>query len=296
LKENKINQFQLFMENLVMHDFKDKVAVITGSGSGIGEGFAKRCVAEQIKVVLADIDQQNLDRVAAELSLHTDADRLLPLKIDVSKKQDIILLAKKAKEKFGQIDLLFNQAGIPGPIGPIWSVSYDDIDKVVQVNLLSMMYSLRTFVPIMIEQDTPGYIINTSSGVGLQLGYDMACYITTKRAVVTLSETLSLDLHAAKSKIQVSVLCPGMVATNFANMIPNATSSDSASVKKLKQFFEANLQSKGITVESVVDQTFDAIKNQKFYILTHFDEHHNNIKKITDNMLAGNNPIDLFRK
>lgn len=283
-------------EILVMRDFKDKVAVITGSGSGIGEGFAKRCVAEQMKVVLADINQQNLDRVEAELSFHTRADRLLSLKIDVAKRQDILFLAEKAKEKFGQIDLLFNQAGIPGPIGPIWKANYDDIERIVQVNLLSMMHSLRTFVPIMIEQNTPGHIVNTSSGAGLQLGYDMACYITTKRAVVTLSETLSLDLHAAKSKIQVSVLCPGMVATNFANMVSSINSSDSDAVKKLKQFFEDNLQAKGIPVEQVVDQTFDAIRNEKFYILTHFDEHHNNIKNITDNMLAGNNPIDLFRK
>ena len=192
--------------------------------------------------------------------------------------------------------MLFNQAGIPGPIGPIWKASYEDIEKTVQVNLLSMMYCLRTFVPIMIAQNTPGYIVNTSSGAGLQLSCDMACYITTKRAVVALSETLSLDLHAAKSKIQVSVLCPGMVATNFASAIPDIDASDSDSVKKLKNFFKDNLQSKGISVDQVVDKTFDAIQNQKFYILTHLEEHRNNIKNITDNMLAGNNPIDLFRK
>ena len=279
-----------------MRDFKDRVAVITGGGSGIGEGFAKRCAAEQMRIVIADIDQRNLDRVATEISLSVGSDRLLALKIDVGKREDILLLATKAKEKFGQIDLLFNQAGIPGPIGPIWQASYDDIEKTVQVNLLSMMYSLRTFVPIMIDQDTPGHIVNTSSGAGLQLSYDMACYITTKRAVVALSETLSLDLHAAKSKIQVSVLCPGMVATNFAKMIPGVEASDSDAVKKQKKFFADNLQSKGIPVKQVVDQTFDAIRNEKFYILTHFNEHYSNIKNITDNMLAGKNPIDLFRK
>ena len=279
-----------------MRDFKDRVAVITGGGSGIGEGFAKRCAAEQMKIVIADIDQQNLYRVATEISLSVGSDRLLALKIDVGKREDILLLATKAKEKFGRIDLLFNQAGIPGPIGPIWQASYDDIEKTVQVNLLSMMYSLRTFVPIMIDQDTPGHIVNTSSGAGLQLSYDMACYITTKRAVVALSETLSLDLHAAKSKIQVSVLCPGMVATNFAKMIPGVEASDSDAVKKQKKFFADNLQSKGIPVKQVVDQTFDAIRNEKFYILTHFNEHCSHIKNITDNMLAGKNPIDLFRK
>ena len=73
-----------------MFDFKDKVAVITGGGSGIGEGFAKRCIAEQMKVVLVDINQQGLDRVEAELKSHTSADRLLSVKIDIGKKQDIL--------------------------------------------------------------------------------------------------------------------------------------------------------------------------------------------------------------
>ena len=249
-----------------------------------------------MKVVLADINQQNLNKVETELLHHTNSERLLSLKIDVSKKQNILLLADEAKKKFGQIDLLFNHAGIPGPIAPIWKASYDDIEKIVQMNLLSVMYSLRTFVPIMLEQDTPGYIVNTSSGAGLQLSCDMFGYITTKRAIITLSETLSLDLHAVKSKINVSVLCPGMVATNFVDIIPNITDSDSNSVKNLKTFFKDNLQSKGISVKQVVDETFDAIKNNRFYILTHFDEHHDNIKNITDNMLSGKNPIDLFRK
>jgi short-subunit dehydrogenase len=277
-----------------MRNFKNKVAVITGGGSGIGEGFAKRCVVEGMKVVIADINQENLDRVTIELKSNIDTEHLLAIKIDVGKKEDVLLLANKTKEKFGQIDLLFNQAGIPGPIGPIWQASFDDIERIVQVNLLSMMYSIKIFAPIMIAQNTPGYIINTSSGAGLQLSYDMACYITTKRAIIALSETLSLDLHAAKSKIKVSVLCPGMVSTNFAKMIQEIKASDSDSVKKLKNFFTDNLSTKGIPVKQVVDQTFDAIINEKFYIFTHFDEHRNNIKNITDNMLAGKNPIDLF--
>ena len=279
-----------------MDDLNGRVAVVTGAASGIGLAVSEGLLGEGMKVVLADISQENLDRVEADLLSYTNPDRLLSLKIDVGKKQDILRLANKAQEKFGHIDLLFNHAGMPGPVGPIWTASYEDIERVVQVNILSMMYSLRTFAPIMMQQDTPGHIVNTSSGAGLHIGFDMSCYITTKHAVVALSETLSLDLEATQSKIHVSVLCPGMVDTNFADMVADTKESDSEAVKKLKVYFEENIRAKGIPVEQLVDETFDAIRNEQFYILTHFDEHASRIKATTDNMLAGNNPIDLFRE
>ncbi|MBU0743899.1 MAG: SDR family NAD(P)-dependent oxidoreductase [Gammaproteobacteria bacterium] len=278
-----------------MQNFKDKVAVITGAGSGIGAGLVRRCIAEGMKVVLADINQQNLDQMAEELTSITTNDCMMFIKTDVSKKQDIQRLAEKTKKKFSQVDILFNHAGIPGPLGPIWKADYDEIEQVIKVNLLSMMYALKAFVPMMIEQNTPGYIVNTSSAAGLKLGFDMAGYTITKRSVVTLSETLSLDLEATKSKIKVSVFCPEMVATNFAKLIPKEKATDSESVKKLRQYFYDSFPAKGIPVKEAVDQVFEAIRNEKFYIFTHSKESYAQIKNITDNLLAGNNPIDLYK-
>jgi NAD(P)-dependent dehydrogenase (short-subunit alcohol dehydrogenase family) len=123
-----------------MKEFKVKVAVITGAASGIGRGIAERCVSAGMKVVLADIDEANLTQ--AEAQLKTPGVTVLGVRTDVSKRSDVELLARQALAAFGQVHLLFNNAGI-GAGGASWEATWNDREWVIGVNLWGVIHGSR---------------------------------------------------------------------------------------------------------------------------------------------------------
>jgi len=259
-----------------MKEFKDKVAVITGAASGIGQGLAERCAKEGMKVVIADIDEKGLRRNERRLK-RLDA-AVLKVPTDVSKANDIEQLAQKTIDAFGEVHLLFNNAGLAIP-RLSWEYELKDWELVLGVNLWGVIHGIRTFIPIMIEQDTECHIVNTASIEGiLSSGVGGATYGVSKHALVFLSERLALELEENGPKIKVSVLCPGFVTTNiFVSAIdrlseymdnPNDIFENLDEEKRelLNQFME---ESPPLIPEQVADIVFQAIRDEKFYIFTH---------------------------
>lgn len=270
-----------------MKDFQNKVAVVTGAASGIGKGLAQKCVQEKMKVVIADINQTNLQNTEQELK--KEGGDVLAVVTDVSKRSAIENLAKKTMDHFGDIHILFNNAGVTGPIGPIWEEDIDDFKKVIDINLMSVVYGLRTFVPIMLEQNHECHIVNTASAAGFGTALYVSGYAATKFAVVALSEVLFLDLTQRKGNINVSVLCPSMVATNIArDLSAKPTSTDHE--KACMELFKRSVDYIGIQPAQVAEQTFKAIEDKQFYILTHFDEQKSVIKERMKNIIECRDP------
>jgi NADP-dependent 3-hydroxy acid dehydrogenase YdfG len=148
-----------------MQEFKDKVAVITGAASGIGKSLAERCARKGMKVVLADIEEPALARVSHVLQASGAV--VLPVPTDVSKAEDVERLARRTLGTFASVDLFFNNAGVLGG-GTVWESTLADWEWVMGVNLWGMIHGLRTFVPIMLSQNTEGHIVNTASNLALR--------------------------------------------------------------------------------------------------------------------------------
>ena len=258
-----------------MKEFKDKVAVITGAASGIGQSLAYRCGKEGMKVVISDIDEKRLRRT--ERKLKREGSEVLSVRTDVSKPDDIEELAKKTLDTFGAIHLLFNNAGVAIP-KLTWEYELEDWEFVLGINLKGVIYGVRTFIPIMIKQDTECHIVNVSSIEGLlSNGVGGATYGVCKHALVFLSERLTQELEENGPKIKVSVVCPGFVKTNIflssINRLPDEAKDgffqsemDEESMKNLQEILE---QSPGIMPDEVADIVFQGIREEKLYILTH---------------------------
>lgn len=269
-----------------MESFDNKVAVITGAANGIGEALARECVKRRIKTVIADINVQKLTQLETELKkIFPD---VLAVVADVSDQSDIQKLAEATIDRFGKVNLLFNNAGIAGPLGAIWEVDVNKVHQVIHVNLMSVIYSLHTFIPLMLAQQDECYIVNTASGAGLHTGPNMSGYMASKHAVVALSEVLYFDLKQHSTNIHVSVLCPGLVSTNLVESI-SVEKTANQNAQAMAEFFKANMQ-KGISPASVAEETFDAIEKNLFYILTHYDQHKEMIRERMENILERRNP------
>jgi len=275
-----------------MKEFKGKVAVITGGASGIGRGIAERCVSEGMKVVLADIDETSLTK--AETELKTPGGTVLGVRTDVSKRSDVELLARQALDAFGQVHLLFNNAGVAAGGAP-WEATWNDWEWVIGVNLWGVIHGVKVFTPLMLAQNTECHIINTSSAAGLIVGGASAPYAVTKHAVVALSESLYLTLQQRNSLVKVSVLCPGLVRTNIADAERNRPAALRNETVTMTPEMQAGLAAFKAAMEAsmsplqVADVVFDAVKKEQFYILTH-PEWTEVIQLRTDKLLRMENP------
>lgn len=257
-----------------MKDFKDKVAVVTGAASGIGRAIADRCAKEGMNIVIADIEENPLNTAKEELQA-TGAS-VTAIKTDVSKAEDVETLAKETIETFGEVHLLFNNAGV-GTTSTIWECSLDQWRWVLGVNLWGVIHGVRVFTPLMLKQNTECHIVNTASISGLDYNTYMGPYGVSKYGVVTLSESLHLELADIDSKIKVSVLCPGIVKTRIIESPRNrppwyVESSDivsSEALSKLQVLEDAMSGQDSLTSEEVADKTFKAIREERFYVITH---------------------------
>ncbi len=264
-----------------MKDFKSKVAVITGAGSGIGLALVNKCVEEGMKVVLADIDERALKR--AERKLNKAGAEVLTVVTDVSKPKDIEMLAAKTINTFGEVHLLFNNAGVSNA-KYTWNYTLKDWEWQLGVNLFGVINGIRIFIPIMLKQDQECLIVNIASIEGLISGSGPggAIYGVSKHGIISLSETLRTELDQMKAKVKVAVACPGWVhtrifrinrnrPTEFQNE-PNKEIEDSKVEYSAGLFQELFDKSPPILPETVADKIFQGIKEGKFYILTHKDD------------------------
>ena len=254
-----------------MKDFKDKVAVITGAASGIGRALADRCVQEGMKAVLADVEAEPL--ATAEASLKASGATVLAVQTDVSQVRDVEALAQKTMEAFGAVHVLCNNAGV-GTEAAVWESTLAEWEWVVGVNLWGVVHGVRVFVPLMLAQDAECHIVNTASTAGLISGPGLGAYKVTKHGVVTLSETLHHELAERGAKVKVSVLCPGIVNTrimesarNRPGDLPPTGPRGPASEERWEAL--RRLVPAGMPAAQVADAVFEALRKDRFYILTH---------------------------
>jgi NAD(P)-dependent dehydrogenase (short-subunit alcohol dehydrogenase family) len=252
-----------------MRDFKGKVAVITGGSHGIGYALAEQCLQEGMKVVIASIGTDSLAQAEARLLALYPQAQLLTVQTDVAKAAEVAELARQTLETFGAVDLLVNNAGI-GVSGYLWENTAADWEWLLGVNLLGVVHGIRSFVPIMLAQDSERCILNTASMAGLVSPDFVGAYGVSKHAVVALSEILQAQLIKRGAKIKVSVLCPGFVRTEFYDSQRNRPVSlwNGGPPAPFSEDFR-QLVSNGMAPVEVAAKVFQALADEKFYILTH---------------------------
>ena len=185
---------------------KDKIAVITGAASGIGEAVARRYLDEGAKLVIVDVkDEQALAQRFADAP-----DRVLALRADVTRREDIEHIVASAVERFGGIDILFNNAAL-FDMRPILDESWDVYDRLFAVNVKGMFFLMQAVAARMVEQGRGGKIINMSSQAGRRGEALVAHYCATKAAVISYTQSAALAL--AKERINVNGIAPGVVDT-----------------------------------------------------------------------------------
>jgi len=256
-----------------MHEFKDKVAVITGGASGLGLAMARRFAREGMKLALGDIEEEPLRRVEQEF--RRAGVPVLAIRTDVSRGHDVERLAEKTLATFGAVHIVCNNAGV-GPGGVVWENTTADWEWVLGVNVWGVIHGVRVFVPIMLRQNTPCHVVNTASVAGLLSVPGMGIYCVSKHAVVTLSECLYHDLAARGAKVGVSLLCPAYVPTGIADsernrpaMLHNPARARSPEDLERERQMRHAVESGRISPDEVAEMVFDGIVNDRFYILTH---------------------------
>ena len=260
-----------------MKNFKDKVAVITGGASGLGREFAITAHKLGMKLVLADVQQDMLDKTRAELE--EQGATVLAMICDVRKGEQVQALADATMAKFGAVHLLFNNAGV-GSGGLIWENSEADWEWVLGVNVWGVVHGVRIFTKLMLEcaktdPSFEGHIVNTASMAGLLNAPTMGVYNVSKHAVVSLSESLYHDLQLVEAPIGATVLCPDFVPTGISQSHRNRpadvamTEGATASQKAAQAMTVKAVESGKVTAADVAQITFDAIRDGRFYIYSH---------------------------
>jgi NAD(P)-dependent dehydrogenase (short-subunit alcohol dehydrogenase family) len=260
-----------------MKQFEGKVAVITGGASGFGKEFARIGAQLGMKLVLADVQEDALDTTVAEFK--AQGVQVIGLRTDVSKAEQVQALADATMTAFGEVHLLFNNAGV-GAGGLLWENTEKDWEWVLGVNLYGVIHGVRIFTPLMLAaaQKDPsfrGHIVNTASMAGLLNPPAMGVYNVSKHAVVSLSESLYQDLSLVTEQVHCSVLCPYFVPTGISQSQrnrPAGLSNDAPPTRSQlvsQALSDKAVNSGKVTAADVAQMTFDAIRDESFYIYSH---------------------------
>ncbi len=284
----------------MIQDFAGRTAVLTGAGSGFGLECARIGAQRGMKLVLVDVQQDALDRAAAEL---TDAGaEVMARRVDVSSAAEMEALALEVVQRFGAPHFVFNNAGV-GSGGLIWENSVRDWEWVLGVNLWGVVHGVRLFTPHMLaaaEADPAwrGHIVNTASMAGLLTPPNMGIYNVSKHAVVSLTETLYQDLRLVTDQVGASVLCPYFVPTGISQSHRNRPGDMAVEKPTRSQLIGQAMSDKAVssgkvTAAEVAALVFDAIAADRFYIFSH-PRALGNVRTRMEGIVNATNPVDPF--
>jgi NAD(P)-dependent dehydrogenase (short-subunit alcohol dehydrogenase family) len=283
-----------------MKQFKGRTAVITGAASGFGLEAARIAAREGMNVVMADVQQDALDRAAAEIQ--GLGAQVLAQRVDVSQAGQVEALAAATRERFGAPHFVFNNAGVAGG-GLVWESTLQDWQWVLGVNLMGVVHGVRAFTPMMLDAAGAdpayeGHIVNTSSMAGLLSAPNMGVYNVSKHAVVTLTETLYQDLALVTDQVTASVLCPYFVPTGIAQSHRNRPGELKGGKPTRSQLVAQAMSDKAVgsgkvTAEEVAQKVFDALRDKRFYIYSH-PQALKGVQTRLEDVMQGRNPTDPF--
>lgn len=284
-----------------MKNFSQRVAVITGAASGFGREFARVGAQLGMRLVLADVQKEGLAETAAELE--AQGAHVMTQICDVRKGEQVEALARATMTRFGAVHLVFNNAGV-GDGGLVWESTQADWEWVLGVNLWGVIHGVRAFTPLMLasaKQDPnyEGHIVNTASMAGLLTPPLMGAYNVSKHAVVALTETLHHDLTLVEAPIGVSLLCPYFVPTGISQSHrarPDELRTNNATTRS-QRVAQASLEkavaSGKVSAADVARITFDAIRDNQFYVYSH-PQALGNVQCRMDDIIKARNPGDPY--
>lgn len=214
-----------------MKRVQDKIAIITGGSGGIGKAVAARLIQEGASVVLVDLDQAGLDATVRELGAD---DRVLAVKADVTSEDDVKRYVRATIDRFGRIDVFFNNAGIEGKVAPLEQQDTAVFDQVIAINVRGAYLGLKHVLSHMYRAGH-GSVINTSSVAGLNGSADVLPYVTSKHAVTGMTKVAALE--AARHGVRVNSVHPSPVNTRMmrsleAGFDPNDAEAAKAAMEK----------------------------------------------------------------
>lgn len=266
-----------------MQDLNNKVAVITGAGSGLGRELVLAAGRRGMRIAGADVDESGLAETKRLLLAETPKAEFFRQKLDVSKLDAVQAYADAVFTHYGAAHALFNNAGV-ATYGPLWQHSEKDWTWLLGVNLLGVAWGVKAFVPRMIAQGE-GHIVNIASAAGWAYMPDLGIYNVTKSGVVALSETLLGDLRSAGSTLGVSVVCPAFFRTAInsssrnrpAELLETAAAiaapveSEAARVSREKRqaYVEQLIDASPVSAKDIAELTLEAVEANRFYVFPH---------------------------
>ena len=274
-----------------MEEFAGRVAVVTGAASGIGKALAGRFAAAGMRLVLADIEEAAL--AAAERELREAGAEAVAVPTDVAHAESVDALAERAYAAFGAVHVLCNNAGVGGANAAAYRATLADWQWTLGVNLWGVIHGVRAFLPRMLDGGEEGHVVNTASVAGLTALPGNAPYGVSKAGVVALTEALQLELEQRGAPLRASVLCPGLVRTNILDSARNRPEAlrnpPRGRADPARAGLREAMEREAIPPAEVAEHVFGAIRERRFWILTH-DATDHWVRRRMDGILARGNP------
>jgi NAD(P)-dependent dehydrogenase (short-subunit alcohol dehydrogenase family) len=242
-----------------MRTLTDRVAVVTGAASGIGLGIAEAFVAQEMKVMLADVDGPRL--VMEERRLAATGAAVASWAVDVGDADEVDQLAAAVLDRFGGVHVVCNNAGIIRP-GRTWELPLADWEAVLRVNLLGVVHGVRSFVPLLLDSGEEGHVVNVASMAAVVPVPGIGPYNVSKHGVLALSEVLHAELVAAGARIGVTVVMPGRVRTRLGRA-PGSSDPEPSPAD--------TLEPGELDAAQVGAMVVDAVQHETLHLFTHPD-------------------------
>ena len=277
-----------------MERLAGRVAVVTGAASGIGRALATALAGERMKVVMADVEPDALAAAARDLAGR--GAEVLAVQTDVTRQEQVDALARRALDAFGAVHVVCNNAGVFAG-GLSWSQPLEDYRWVLGVNMWGVIHGIRTFVPILLQQDE-GHVVNTASMAALTAMPFAGAYHMSKHAVLALSEVLYHELRSQGAKVGVSAVCPEAVATRIDQGERNRPAElrrpvgvgSSPDVELVDGAIRAAVAG-GISPDVIAARALRAIREDRFYVLSDDDAWRRSAASRLEDVRLVRNPV-----
>lgn len=254
----------------MLTEFEGRVAVVTGGASGIGRALCERFAALGMRIVMADVEGDAVEAAAA--TLRGSGAEVLAMRVDVSRADELSRLAEGTLDRFGAVHVVCNNAGVFAG-GLTWEAIQSDWDWVLGVNFFGVLNGIRAFVPILLEQDEPGHVVNTCSMAGLINMPFSGAYNVSKHAALSLSETLYHELRLRQSPVGCSALCPELIRTSIGRSDRNRpphlkrpeeglTSEATLAENAIREIID-----RGLDPSVMAERVVTGIREDRFYLL-----------------------------